>query len=277
MIRRAETTADLERCAAISRAVDPDNPVSAETLRGAAEGTLLLDERGGYAYVSRSSVPASTYAMVRVRPDVRGRGIGSALLDAARERTRALGCDRLWGRVADDASLEFVGRRGFRETARDIVVARPVGPGEGEVAPGVVELRDEHLRGAYDLCVEAIAEVHAPLPAEARPFEEWLEHESRDPAVAFVALDGDEVVGYARLHTCGVPHRVEHGLTAVRRSHRRRGLATALKRAQLKWAADHRYRELRTDTVEGNVGMRAVNERLGYRPLAPVVIVSGPA
>jgi len=145
------------------------------------------------------------------------------------------------------------------------------------MAPGIVELGDEHLRGAYEVCVEAIAEVHAPLPAKAKPFEEWLEHESRDPAVAFAALDGDEVVGYARLHTCGAADRLEHGLTAVRRTHRRRGLATALKRAQLKWAADNGYCELRTDTVEGNAGMRAVNERLGYRPLSPVLIVQGPA
>ncbi|HSC51000.1 MAG TPA: GNAT family N-acetyltransferase [Gaiellaceae bacterium] len=237
----------------------------------------MLDERGGYAYVSASSVPGSTYAMVRVRPESRRRGVGSALLEAARERTRELGCDSLWGRVADDASLEFVDRRGFREVARDLVVQRTVEPGAGEVAPGIIELRDEHLQGAYEVSVEAIAEVHAPLPAEARPFEEWLEHESRDPAIAFVALDGDEVVGYARLHTCGVAHRLEHGLTAVRRSHRRRGLATKLKRAEVRWAADHGYRELRTDTVEGNVGMRAVNERLGYRPLPPVVIVSGAA
>jgi mycothiol synthase len=277
MIRPAGTTADLERCAEISREVDPDSPVSVETLRGAATGALLVDERGGYAYVSPSSVPASTYAMVRVRPEARGCGVGSALLEAARGRTRELGCDSLWGRVADDASLGFTARRGFREVARDIVVAREVEPGEGEVAPGIVELSDEHLPGAYDVCVEVIAEVHAPLPARARPFEEWLEHESRDPAVAFVALDGEAVVGYARLHTCGVPHRLEHGLTAVRRSHRRRGLATALKRAELKWAADRGFRELRTDTVEGNVGMRAVNERLGYRALPPVVIVQGAA
>jgi mycothiol synthase len=277
MIRPAGTTADLERCAEISRAVDPDSPVSVETLRGAAEGTLLLDERGGYAYVSPSSVADSTYAMVRVRPDVRGRGLGSALLEAVRQRTRELGCESLWGRVAEDASLGFTARRGFREIARDIVVARQVEPGEGEAAPGIVEVRDEHLRGAYDVCVEAIAEVHAPLPAETRPFDEWLEHELRDPAVAFVALDGEAVVGYARLHTCGVAHRLEHGLTAVRRSHRRRGLATALKRAQIRWAADHGFRELRTDTVEGNIAMRAVNERLGYRPLPPVVIVQGAA
>jgi GNAT superfamily N-acetyltransferase len=214
---------------------------------------------------------------VRVHPKARGRGVGSALLEAVREKTRKLGCDAIWGRALDEDSLAFAARRGFREVARDIVVRREVAPGEGEVADGIVELGDEHLRGAYEVCVEAIPEVHAPLPAEARPFEEWLEHDSRDPAVAFVALDGGEVVGYARLHTCGVPHRLEHGLTVVRRSHRRRGLATALKRAQIGWASEHGYRELLTDTVEGNAGMRAVNERLGYRPLPPVVIVSGPA
>ncbi|HET7759422.1 MAG TPA: GNAT family N-acetyltransferase [Gaiellaceae bacterium] len=277
MIRPAVSTPDLERCAEITNAVHPDDPVSLEQLRGAAEGTMLLDDEGGYAYVSPSSVADSTYAMVRVHPEARGRGIGSALLEAARERTRELGCDALWGRVRDVHSFAFVDRRGFREIVRDIVVQREVEPGEGEVAGGIVELREEHLRAAYDVCVETIAEVHAPLPAETRPFDEWLEHELRDPAVAFVALDGEEVVGYARLHTCGVPHRLEHGLTAVRRSHRRRGLATALKRAQIRWAADHGFRELRTDTVEGNTGMRAVNERLGYLPLPPVVIVQGAA
>ena len=55
----------------------------------------------------------------------------------------------------------------------------------------------------------------------------------------------------------------------------RRGLATALKRAQIHWAADHGYRELVSDMVEGNAAVRAVNERLGYRPLPPVFIVSG--
>ena len=276
MIRVADSRSALERCAEIAAAVDPENPVSVAQLEG-TEGALLLHERGGYAYVAPSSVPAATYSMVRVEPAERGRGIGSALLDAARARTRELGCDSLWGRVFDERSLVFVGKRGFHEVARDVVVAREVALGEGEMAPGIVELRDEHLRAAYEVCVEALPEVHAPLPAQAQPFEEWLAHESRDPAVAFVALDGGEVVGYARLHTCGVQHRLEHGLTAVRRSHRRRGLATALKRAQLKWAADHGYRELRTDMIEGNTAMRAVNQRLGYRELPPVLIVSGSA
>ncbi|HYX76125.1 MAG TPA: GNAT family N-acetyltransferase [Gaiellaceae bacterium] len=277
MIGVADSTADLARCVEIANAVDPESPVALAQLQGASDGTFLLHDAGGYAYVSRSSVPRSAYAMVRVAPGARGRGVGSALLAAARECTLELGADALWGRVRDEASLGFVARRGFREVSRDIVVAREVAPGEGELARGIVELRDDHQRGAYEVYVETLPEVLAPLPAEERPFEEWLEHESRDPAVAFVALDGDDVVGYARLHTCGVPHRLEHGMTAVRCSHRRRGIATALKRAQLKWAADHGYRELRTDMLEGNTAMRAVNVRLGYRELSPVLIVSGSA
>ena len=73
------------------------------------------------------------------------------------------------------------------------------------------------------------------------------------------------------------PHRLEHGLTAVRRSHRRRGLGSALKQAQIKWAADNGYRELTSEMVEGNAPMRALNERLGYRQLPPVIVVGGSA
>jgi RimJ/RimL family protein N-acetyltransferase len=117
-----------------------------------------------------------------------------------------------------------------------------------------------------------------PQHAEAPPFDEWLEGEERRSAVTFVALDGDEVVGYARLHLVpALPDRLENGLTAVRKSHRRRGLATALKRAQIAWAAEHGYREIITSMVDGNVAMRAVNERLGYDPLPAWIVVRGPA
>ena len=50
----------------------------------------------------------------------------------------------------------------------------------------------------------------------------------------------------------------------MRRDWRRRGLATALKRAELAWAAANGIREIVTWTQRGNDGMRAANERLGY-------------
>jgi GNAT superfamily N-acetyltransferase len=104
-----------------------------------------------------------------------------------------------------------------------------------------------------------------PERIEAPPYELWLAEHLVGP-VAFVALENGRLDGYAALcKRDAVPTLLEHGFTAVRRSHRGRGIATALKRAQITWAATHGYRELITYTQEGNKPMRAVNEKLGYR------------
>ena len=279
MIRVAESRADLEVCVAINNAVNPDGPATVDQL-DASSGSFLVHGDDGYAYLDRSSVPGAAFAMVRVREESRRRGVGSALLAAARERARGLEYESMWGRVreGDAESIRFVVSRGFEEITRDVTVRLEVAPGDGEVAPGVVELRDEHLRGAYEVAAECLPEMALPQHAEAPPFEQWLEGEERRSAVTFVALDGGEVVGYAGLHLVpALPERLENGLTAVRKSHRRRGLATALKRAQIAWAAGHGYREIVTSMVDGNAAMRAVNERLGYEPLPAWIVVSGPA
>ena len=48
--------------------------------------------------------------------------------------------------------------------------------------------------------------------------------------LSFVAIAGEEVVGYAALDVVG--DEGHHGFTAVKRAWRRRGVATALKRAR---------------------------------------------
>ena len=68
----------------------------------------------------------------------------------------------------------------------------------------------------------------------------------------------------------------EDGITVVRRDWRRRGLATALKRAELEWAARNGIREVVTWTQRDNDGMRAVNERLGYAYRSVAVTVRAP-
>ena len=81
---------------------------------------LLLHDDGGYAYVNTSSVAGSAYAMVRVLPGRRRRGIGSALLEAAVAAARELGTASAWGYVlpGDEGSLSFATARGFREVGR---------------------------------------------------------------------------------------------------------------------------------------------------------------
>jgi GNAT superfamily N-acetyltransferase len=64
----------------------------------------------------------------------------------------------------------------------------------------------------------------------------------------FVALADGEVIGCAGLlPDPDHPRRAEHALTAVRRDWRRRGVATALKRSTLAWAAGHGFTEVYTE------------------------------
>jgi GNAT superfamily N-acetyltransferase len=279
MIHVAETTQDREVCAAIFAEVEPDARVTAQEL-ATASGILLLSDVDGYAYVTRSSVTDGAYVMIRVRPSARARGVGSALLSAVRDQARTLDRPRLNGRVqaVDAESLRFVRKRGFSEVTRDVDILLEVDAEAGDWAAGIEVLRPEHLEGAYAVAAEASPEMALPLLASAPPFEEWLEREERGSALAVVALDGDEVVGYARLYALQAHEgRLENGLTAVKRSHRRRGIATALKRAQVAWAAEHGYGEIVSTMVEGNKGMRVVNARLGYRELPAWIVVEGPA
>ncbi len=69
-----------------------------------------------------------------------------------------------------------------------------------------------------------------------------------------------------------------HGLTATRRDWRRRGVATALKHAEIAAAKRGRFRRLVTESEERNEPMRRLNEKLGFVP-APelsVLVMQGP-
>jgi GNAT superfamily N-acetyltransferase len=275
VIRQPQTDADFDLCVAIKNAVEPDEPVTVEQLRATRGGALYLHDGGGYVYVAPSSVTGGAYTMVRVAPEARGRGVGSALLEVARDHARGLHTTAMWGRVAigDDASLGFVGHRGFEQVDREFELVRELGPDEGAVPEGIVELGERHRAGAYAVAVECTPDMPTAGPAEAPAYDDWVANELGG-AVGFVAIDGDRVVGYATLQALpATPQRLEHGLTAVLRSHRGRGLAQRLKRAQIAWAARQGYRELVTYTSELNAPMRAVNIKLGYdeRPVAVVV------
>lgn len=275
MIRRAETDAGLERCVEIFNAAHPDDRIALRDLQ-TSKGVCLLHLVGGYAYRSSSSIPGWQYTMVRVEPDARRRGVGSALLAAATEAAKVEGIAGLVGRVVDpddEGSRAWAAACGFRETRQDVELLRRLRPGDGGIADDILPMRAEHLRGVYAVECECVPDVPATTPMAAEPFECWHERISGH-AVTFVALDGGRVVGYATLeHLHAQPHRLEHGLTAVLRSHRGRGVATRLKRAQIAWAAGQRYTELITATDTTNVPMRRVNVKLGYAERLGSIVV----
>lgn len=99
------------------------------------------------------------------------------------------------------------------------------------------------------------------------------------PGAFMIAIDQatDEVVGYASLMLLpGSTSVAWHDMTAVRRAWRGRGIATVLKLATIDWAIRNGLSALETGNDEDNAGMRAVNTRLGYRPLPDELTMRGP-
>lgn len=280
MIREAVTDDDFALCARIKNAVQPREPVTAAELRVDRGARLLLHGEAGYAVVKESSLVDCAFAMVRVLPAARRQGVGSALLATCSAEAGALGRGHLYGRVeGDDAeSLAFVLRRGFFEIARDVEQVRELGAEEPPTPPAgiaLAELAPEHLEGVYAVAVEATPDLAIDAPIEAAPYERWLAEAAG--RIFHVALDGGRVVGFATLAPLPARPRVlEHELTAVLRSHRRRGIAEALKRTQLVWAASAGCERLVTYTQEGNDAMRSLNLKLGYRERLASISVCGP-
>lgn len=278
-VRSAETDADLDAWRRIRRAVLPDERVpTVEGLRAEErpERLLLLAEWGsevvGAGIADRSSIAGRHFVAPRVRLDARRRGVGTALLRRLVEHAGELGAEILTAHVdgPDPGSLASASRFRFEEVDRQVEQVRTLGEEPAlELPPGVdlvtIAARPELLDEAYELAVEAYSDMATVGPASIT-LDEWLREEATYPAGSFVALAQGEVVGYSGLlRDAADPTRAEDGLTAVRRERRRRGLATALKRAELAWAAASGLREIYTWTQRGNDGMRRLNERLGYR------------
>src|SRR5207253_7614062 len=104
-----------------------------------------------------------------------------------------------------------------------------------------------------------------------------IDRPTRKPELFFIALAGDDPVGYATMDDFG--RDAHHGLTAVRREWRRRGVATALKQEQIAAAKRAGFRRLVTGSEERNTPMRNLNAKLGYRPEPSLstLVVRGPA
>jgi mycothiol synthase len=279
-IRQAETEADLEQYVRVWNALTPDEPASAAQQRERRERDprrlyLLADLDGdvaGCGFAGASDSPGRGFLQPRVLPAARRRGIGTAVLRALVDHLAALDFDFVSSHVdgRDEGSLAFAGRFGFEEVDRQVEQVKTLDGEQTVPLPlpeGVrlVTIADDPdlLRAAHELAVEGYADM-ATAFAVTITLDDWLRDEATVPEGSFVALAGDEIVGYSGLCDRPEPGTAEDGLTVVRRAWRRRGVARAIKRAKLAWAAANGVVEIVTWTQRGNEGMRRLNEQLGY-------------
>jgi RimJ/RimL family protein N-acetyltransferase len=286
-LRRAETDADLEAWIYVRRVVLPNESAgTVADLGGGAkpERLLLLAELDGVlagsGLATRSGARNRFFLAPRVLPGLRRRGVGAPLLlELARHGEQF--ADEASALVEDDGSRGFAERFGFREVNRQVEQVKVLNGEQPPAAlPDGVEVttvaeRPELLSDAYPLACEGYADLATDQPVTVE-LEDWLREEATLPAGSFVALAGGEIVGYSGLMRHDNDGSAEDGLTVVRRDWRRRGLALALKRLELAWAAEHGVREVVTWTQRGNAGMRRLNERLGYEYRGMAVTMVAP-
>jgi mycothiol synthase len=279
MIRIAASLDDLADLCEIWAAITPREPMTPEQLRRRKERQpdrlyLLAETQGktvGLALVTPTDSPNRRYFGVRVLPEWRWRGIGSQLFEPALAHARALDPKWISTQVSDGdpESVAWAERRGFEESRRDVELLLRLRGDEQRPQPPpgieIVEVTSDLLERAYALTKEAWEDLPVSLPLELAPFEVWLEEDMPGP-IAFAAMEGGEMVGFASVMDRAAPGLLEHGLTATRRTHRRRGIATTLKKTLIAWAAANGYRELITFTQDRNEGMQAINLALGFVP-----------
>jgi mycothiol synthase len=296
---------DFQASVDIWNALWPDEPASVEGSKYSESirdpkyllERLMVELEGNVVCHASYREPFWSYApgkydiQIRVLPDYQRRGIGGAVYELIMERLNALPNRPVVlhsdAREDQPHSVKFLTDRGFEQKQRQQVSRLDLASFDSAPFAGRVKRLEES-----DLVVmtleefeardpEAIEKVHAAFVEFFKDvpfFDDWteppLEQFRKDmegpwrlPGGFLLALDGGEIVATTSLwKRLGEPGSLNTGLTAVARSHRRRGIAAALKVRAIEFAKGLGARVIQTDNEEKNP-MYDLNVQLGFRPV----------
>ncbi|MFG1819677.1 GNAT family N-acetyltransferase [Kribbella sp. NPDC049174] len=291
-VRRAEP-GDVEGAIALHDAHAPYLVVTASALRrglGAApvpgRGTFAALDGGeviGWASTAliAGSDPLDGQLRVLVRPDHRGRGFGTKLLEATHEELRSAGATS--ARVfADPSTVEWAARWGYQQTRQ--VHYAGIDPRKAPDIPGIpsgvelVPLNEVDPRSLYE--ADLVAQRTKPGDAKITtwPYDDWLAGVWKSPAMvldlSMAAVYEDRVIGFTLGN--GDHTKIWSQMTATMPEYRGRGLAKLVKCAALHRAAEAGVQAAYTANYDGNTPMIAVNEWLGYYRVATHAVLICP-
>ena len=294
---------DYQALADISNAVWPDRPSVPQATKENDKRRdpkyyfqrLVVESDGEivasaiYGESDWTHVPGKFFAMMQVHPDHQRKGIGTALYDHIMKDLEGRGPKIFESHAREDMpeGMGFLEKRGYKRTMRDQVselVVADFDPGPfawtadrmaeiGVEMRTVAELEADGVdwkREMWELEHELLQDVPTDDPVTKQPFErwvKWLTHPSFIPEAYFIAIKGGRFVGVTSLwQSLAEKDKLHTELTAVVRSLRRKGVATALKVRAIEFARDREARVVRTDNEENNP-MYDLNVRLGFRPV----------
>jgi GNAT superfamily N-acetyltransferase len=187
----------------------------------------------------------------------------------------------VWTTTETPEVVTFLTERGYDEVRRYVVSELDVATAPDPAPAGLTIVafadRPDLAPALFEIALGAYPDQPGRSEQIIESFESWR-HWGLDlhpPDAYLIALDGEQVLGYGLLDIDG--ETGHHGFTAVARAARGRGVASAIKRAQIAWAKEHGLRRLQTANETRLVGMLALNERHGYRRLYEEIVLRGPA
>jgi mycothiol synthase len=230
----------------------------------------------GYAEIwDEDPVRLSAFAVVH--PDHTGREVGSALaaLVEGRAAEKASGEARLFSAVLtqDGAAARLLAGRGYTWARRFWHMEVELEEGlEAPSPPSGILLRpldpERDLPAAHRVLEESFEDHWDYAPSSYEAFlERDIDHEDFDPALWIVAVDGDQPVGVLS----GSAHTDRGWVTdvGVLRSHRGRGIATALLRTSFAEFGRRGLPRVRLNVDSDNpTGAVSLYERVGMRVAA---------
>ena len=231
------------------------------------------------------------YFEITVAPPRQCHGLGAALyaqmlqvLDERAQPPTILVC-----RTREDKpqAVQFLRRRDFEQVMRSPTVRLdvanfderpfanviPMVSGSGIQLTSLAELAHtdpDWQRKIYELDWECTQDEPLPDVPTKTSFAHYVAEVFGSPnflpAAWFVAVDQGRYVGMTAANRNVLnPHQLETFFTGIVRSHRRRGLATALKLLVLDYAKENAYVSIKSDNEENNP-MLKLNLALGFRP-----------
>jgi RimJ/RimL family protein N-acetyltransferase len=241
----------------------------------------------GFSVASRVPFekPGQWWISVTVDPGSQGNGFGRALFEDALAFAKANGatkvCDYLFER--QPRALRFAENLGASRSEH--LFESTVDPrtfdfgryetlidklkGEGiEFITFTDTAQDEAAkRKFYDLHVATDRDMPHATPDHMYTYEQlmrWLmDAYWWNPKGFFIAVDGDQWVGMVGI-AMFKPEKAYNDYAGVVRSHRGRGICTALKVFGMRFALEQGACQVRTNNHLGNEPMLAINDKLGY-------------
>jgi GNAT superfamily N-acetyltransferase len=206
--------------------------------------------------------------------------LDEARFAVASELARSIGKSGLevWTTTRTPDVVAFLEQRGYEEVRRYVIseldVAAAPAPEPPRFTLTTFRERPDLADRLYELALVAYPD--QPGRSSTRIDSAWYDWGLRaHPADGyFVAVEEERVLGYGYLELDGDQWR--NGFMAVAREARGRGVAGAIKRAQIAWAKERGIETLRTANEVRLESMLMLNRRLGYRALYDEIVLRGP-